>query len=318
MSHEKLINILFLGGAKRVSLAERFMEAGEALHRKINIFSYELTTTVPIAAVAKKIIVGLQWKDDGILEHLSATIRKHAIDIVLPFVDSSVMVAGSLKKREKDIFIPVSERSVSERFFDKTEADTWFVNNGFPTPAQSTTIPVIAKVPRGSASKGIFIIKTDAQWRFFIDNFDPKNYLIQQFIEGNEYSVDCYVSSKGTIVSVVPRERIEVIDGEVTQSITVRDHDIITLANKILEKCECRGPVTIQIIKEKGTEKLFIIEINPRFGGGVPLSIEAGANIPLLLLQDYVGIANQVVDNWRENVLMTRAYREVFHYANNR
>ena len=34
----------------------------------------------------------------------------------------------------------------------------------------------------------------------------------------------------------------------------------------------------MQLIKDKETHENFYIEINPRFGGGAPLSMKAGAN----------------------------------------
>ena len=50
------INILFLGGAKRVSLAEKFIQEGKELNKNITIFSYELDDNVPISFVGKIII----------------------------------------------------------------------------------------------------------------------------------------------------------------------------------------------------------------------------------------------------------------------
>ena len=39
-----------------------------------------------------------------------------------------------------------------------------------------------------------------------------------------------------------------------------------------------RGAITVQLIRQKGTGEDWYIEINPRFGGGAPLSIKAGAD----------------------------------------
>ena len=46
MTEKKEINILFLGGAKRVSLARKVIAAGEKLGVRVNIFSYELSPEV--------------------------------------------------------------------------------------------------------------------------------------------------------------------------------------------------------------------------------------------------------------------------------
>lgn len=54
------LNVLFLGGGKRVSLAEYFINKGKDKGFKVNIYSYELTNQVPISSVAE-VIVGLKW-----------------------------------------------------------------------------------------------------------------------------------------------------------------------------------------------------------------------------------------------------------------
>jgi len=316
MGNKKSVNILFLGGAKRLSLGERFLRAGDELNANVNIFSYELDKYVPISAIATNVIVGLRWDDQRIIEHLLTTIREYSIHIVLPFVDPATTVSAKLKAVGENIFAPVSDESVCETFFDKIRANRWFVENRIPVPESTNEFPLIAKLRKGSASKGIVIIRNTVEWRFFADSYNQENYLVQRFIEGDEYSIDCYISTKGEIMSVVSRKRIEIAEGEVTKSVTVRDNEIIELANKILIRCKCVGPLTMQVIREEKTGKLFVLEINPRFGGGVLVSIEAGANIPSMILKDYFGICNTPVSDWKENVLMARAYREVFHCAN--
>ena len=56
----KKIRILFLGGAKRVSMAEKFISAGHRVGIEVEIFSYELSREVPIASIAG-ILTGLRW-----------------------------------------------------------------------------------------------------------------------------------------------------------------------------------------------------------------------------------------------------------------
>ena len=45
------------------------------------------------------------------------------------------------------------------------------------------------------------------------------------------------------------------------------------------------GPITVQLIREENTGIDYYIEINPRFGGGAPLSIKAGADSAEALLR---------------------------------
>lgn len=316
MKESKLLNVLFLGGAKRVSLAERFLKSAKKMGINLNIFSYEIDKNVPISNFAQ-IIIGLRWNDKEILDHLLQVISKYNINMILPFVDPAVLILAKLKTKIKDVFIPVSSEKVCNTFFDKIEANNWFIKNGLLTPEETDKLPLIAKPRKGSASKGIIIIQSKEELKYFDDNFNQKEYLIQKFIKGEEYSVDCYVSVKGEILSIVPRRRLEVTSGEVTKSVTVRDNEIISLTFKILKTESFIGPITIQFIRELESRRLFVIEINTRFGGGVILSIEAGVDIFSILLKDYFDISNKPVYDWKENLLMTRAYREFFQNANN-
>ncbi len=73
-----------------------------------------------------------------------------------------------------------------------------------------------------------------------------------------------------------------------------------------------RGVVTLQCIVTAQREIRFI-EINPRFGGGAPLSIAAGADFPLWLLQELRGQAPQITfDGFRHGLCMLRYDWSVF------
>mgnify|MGYP003295056139 CR=1 FL=1 len=49
------------------------------------------------------------------------------------------------------------------------------------------------------------------------------------------------------------------------------------------------GGITVQLIRDENTGKNWYIEINPRFGGGAPLSMKAGANAAEALLKTLQG-----------------------------
>ncbi|PWK26176.1 carbamoyl-phosphate synthase large subunit [Arcicella aurantiaca] len=304
------LNILFLGGAKRVSLAERLISAGKSLGKEVKIFSYELDKYVPIAGVGE-VIIGLKWKDEQIYTHLTEIVNQYQIHIILPFVDPATLTASVLKEKLPNVFIPVSSIETCDIFFDKAKANQWFLGENFPVPHQDLSkFPLIAKPIKGSASQGIEKIENEAELTQFLASHQAEDYLIQGFIEGDEYTVDCYVDIEGEIMSIVPRKRLETISGEVSKSITEKDDLLIEFSAQILKKANFLGAITIQFLKD--STDAYIMEINPRLGGGVITSIEAGADIPLMILKDYLNIKNTKVTNWTNNLLMMRANREFF------
>lgn len=89
------INILFLGGAKRVSVANHFKNTAKEMGHNVNVFFYELDNKVPIACVGE-VIIGKKWKDKDLLNDLKENIEKHSINIVLAFVDPAIYVISEL------------------------------------------------------------------------------------------------------------------------------------------------------------------------------------------------------------------------------
>jgi carbamoyl-phosphate synthase large subunit len=314
MTKEK-VNILFLGGAKRVSLAEAFIESGNRLGTAVHIHSYELDKYVPIASLAK-IITGLKWNDGSIYSHLRQVISENNINIVLPFVDTSTLICARLAENPGEAFFPVSGYPACDLFFDKIRADNWFVKHGVPVPG-SGKFPMIAKPKNGSASKGLVTLCAVEELHHFKNQHPENDYLIQNFIDAEEYSVDAYVGRSGNPLAIVPRKRLETTSGEATKSITIRDQEIIRLSETIIRQAELRGPITLQFLRERSTGRLSVMEINPRFGGGVLTAIAAGADLTEMVLNDYFNNEATVVTSWKENLVMTRAFREFYFYADN-
>jgi len=315
----EVLSVLFLGGAKRVSLATYLIEEGKKRNIEVRIFSYELSGQVPIAAVGE-VIIGKRWKDADLDSHLSTIIKDRNIRMILPFVDPAIEVASRLKKVHPEVFIPCSSIELCRTMFDKQLSNDWFREHGIPVPRyfrniREIELPVICKPRTGSASKGIKIILEKEELNTLSS---PENYLIQEYLSDNEeYTVDCYVDCHGRILTVVPRIRLEVAGGEVMTSRTVRDEVLIGLSKKILMADAFRGPVTIQFIRNKQTGDTYVMEINPRLGGGVIAAIAAGGNMPAFLLDECEGKQPAAVEDWRENTLMTRYFKEVIFYADN-
>lgn len=316
MTEKKEINILFLGGAKRVSLARKVIAAGEKLGVRVNIFSYELSPEVPVAAVGK-VITGLKWSDPGLMEHLETVVGQYGIDIMLPFVDPAIEVASLYADTYGDVWAPVVDPALADALFDKAESAKLFASKGIAIPRTYTggrpRFPLIAKPRRGSASKGLMIINDVAEFRRVVRMSD---YMMESYIPNRrEYTVDAYISKHGDILCVSPRLRIEVLGGEVTRSATVDYPELKEMAVKAIGELGLRGPVTLQYMLDTDDGSLMLMEINPRLGGGVVCSIHAGADIPRLLLEDFLDMEPTPVPEIKPGVLICRYFDETVFNA---
>ncbi|MDE6511476.1 MAG: ATP-grasp domain-containing protein [Muribaculaceae bacterium] len=311
----KKINIMMLGGARRVSMAELFKRSGERIGREVNIISYELLEQVPIALVGK-VIVGLRWSDPNVVADIVKVAKEHEIDIILPFVDGAIEIASKVKLHLPAVFVPVGDFEVNRTMFDKVEAAKAFDKAGLPIPktysAINAKMPAIAKPRKGSASRGIKIFHTLDEL-MQLENLS--DYLVQEYIENrDEYTVDCYVSQKGEILTVVPRVRLEVMGGEVTRTITCRNQALDRLSRQVIETFGLRGPVTLQFLHDLDRNRYLLMEVNPRLGGGVVCSIYAGAPITDYIIDESRGITLNPCDDWAYNTLMARYQKEAIFY----
>ena len=94
----KKLNILFLGGAKRVSLAEKFIKAGKKNNLRVKVFSYELNKNVPFKLIGE-VIIGLKWNDKKIYSNLKKKIKLKNISIIIANVDLATIILSKLKKK---------------------------------------------------------------------------------------------------------------------------------------------------------------------------------------------------------------------------
>ncbi|MDE7146274.1 MAG: ATP-grasp domain-containing protein [Duncaniella sp.] len=307
------LNVLFLGGAKRVSFGRKLIEAAERRGLNLKIFSYELDLEVPVAAIGE-VIPGRKWTAPDLLEHLHDVVDSYKIDVLLPFVDGAVGVAGLYMETYGDVWAPVVDPSMAERLFDKVESAKIFEKHGIPVPltisADCELLPLIAKPRHGSASKGIKVIENAKDFRKIQECAD--DYLIQEYIRNRiEYTVDCYISMSGEVVCVSPRVRLEVIGGEVSKTMTVADEEILLASRMVIESLNLRGAVTLQFLRDKDTGRLMLMEINPRLGGGVVCSIHAGADIPGMIVEEAMGKIPAPATEIKPGTLICRYFEEV-------
>lgn len=314
---KQAVNIMFLGGAKRVSMGRMLIAAGAQLGMDVNLFSYELSREVPVASIAT-VIPGRRWSDPNLSEHMHSVVEENAIDIIIPFVDPAVEIAIRYCASDPTVWTPGSNAEMARLMFNKTEADSLFRQLGIPVPEAADSCnsdcQIIAKPRFGSASKGLRILSHDEYVQFSL-NEESTEFLCQRYIENRtEYTVDCYVTKNDEIICAVPRIRMEVAGGEVVTTQTIHDEEIQRLSHSLLRQLKLTGPVTLQFLREVcpdgSSGKAMLMEVNPRLGGGAVCAVHAGADIPLFILKEYAGKQIGQCRNW-EDVRICRYMQEI-------
>ena len=149
---------------------------------------------------------------------------------------------------------------------------------------------------KGASSGDVSIESSDKQLITSYDgddesaSVDPIERLSgKYYIDGEEYTVDIFCGFDSSPVYITPRKRLAVRAGEVLKTEISLDETIISECRKLIDKFEPVGAITVQLIKDKSTGRNYYIEINPRFGGGAPLSMKAGARSAEVILRMLCG-----------------------------
>jgi carbamoyl-phosphate synthase large subunit len=163
----------------------------------------------------------------------------------------------------------------------------------------------------GSAGRGNTVVNNRKELLFYAKRVP--NAICQELVEGTEYTCDVYVDFGMKVRCVVPRKRIEVRAGEVSKGQTAKNARIMSEATRLVEKLGAGpGVITLQLFLTDGG-KIKYIEINPRFGGGAPLSIKAGADFPKWILQELTGRKPNIrPDGFKDGLIMLRYDSEVW------
>lgn len=176
--------------------------------------------------------------------------------------------------------VVLSDLDIIDICNDKTKTQKFFESEGIMAPRYTNQAPAVLKPVHGMGSQGVFKVCNDAELEA-AKVLSKEAYIIQEYVRGIEYTIDVLCDFYGNVVAVVPRVRLEVRQGEVSKSKTVKQQKIIDETVKLIEKLNqygtVRGPMTIQCFLTPEGMVVFL-EINPRFGGGVPLTFEAGVN----------------------------------------
>ena len=304
-----------LGGGKRVSLARRFKYALKKLDLKPQIFSYDLTTKEPILKEAT-IIKGIRWSSQDLINDLKDKISENNFDLLISNVDPALVFQSKLANEYKCANI-ISPHKTIINCQCKELFQSFCEKNSLPIIPRwdKKTFPFFIKPKKGSSSKDARLIYNLTQFKNEVSRYE-EFFIKQKYIQGKEYTVDGYIDKNNKIKALSPRERIKTSNGEVEITRTIRDNEIENLSKIIIDKFALKGPISIQFIRSKNDDKLWLMEINPRLAGGVIASIEAGYNIPEMLIKDILDYDIQET-NLTKKIVMKRYFEEIFYEDDN-
>lgn len=276
--------ILFTGAGRRVELLQAFRQAALALDIDLKIYGAEMANTAPALAYCDFTRLVCAMKDSGYIPQLLEICRNDKIDLIIPTIDTDLLVLSENKDKFEQLGtrVLISKTDSIKICRDKNFTSDFFVACGLSAPKTyndyteyNDRFPCFIKPKDGSSSIDAYKIENESELAEFANRVD--DYVIQPFVDGEEYTVDIFCDFDSKPIYITPRKRVAVRAGEVLKTEIALDETIISECRQLIGKFEPVGAITVQLIKDKLTGKNYYIEINPRYGGGAPLSMKAGA-----------------------------------------
>lgn len=320
------LGVLFTCIGRRVSLLQRFRQAAQHLHLNARFCGTDTSKLSPALQLCDEAFLVKPTTHAEYANQLLSLIERHGIRLLVPTVDLDLRLLARHETRFADLGcrVLISAPEVTDICQDKRRTSGFLSKHGFDCPLTMSVRQTLSADRKGLISWPRFVKRWDgyaSQDNAVVHDreeleFSAKripNAICQEYVEGTEFTCDVYVDLEMQVRCVVPRRRIEVRSGEVSKGQVVKHSGIMAQSRRLVELLEAGpGVVTLQVFLTAEKEIKFV-EINPRFGGGVPLSIEAGADFPRWILQELIGKRPRIgFDAFQDGLMMLRYDAEVW------
>ena len=304
------MNILFTCAGRRTYLLKYFREQ---MGDKDKIIAADMQLTAPALSVADVRVMVPAVYDEHYVEALHQICEMHNVDVLISLNDLELPILAENKLSFENIGVNVlvSSSEVIDICFDKLKTADFITSIGLKSPKtyrnlESATqaildgelkFPVVIKPRWGSASIGIEFVdniddlrivyelirrKTSKGMLGEVSQLDDDFILIQEKITGKEYGLDIINDLEGNNVAVAVKQKLSMRAGETDKATTVDNPELHRIGEVIGRKLAHIGNLDCDILEMGG--EYYILELNPRFGGGFPFSYEAGVNLPKAII----------------------------------
>lgn len=320
----KIMNVLLTCAGRRHYLAMFFQKE---LGAQGKVVGTDMDISAPaLQACDIKIKVSSVFADDY-LKTLKEIIINEDINMVFSLNDLEIGLLASYRDDIENatgaiLYVPTvktlqicSDKWFTYRFANENNIKTpkTFLNLDDAQKALQggeITFPLIIKPRWGSASIGLYRADTLGELReafklcyqtvingMLAELGTESPVIIQELILGAEYGVDLLYGKNENFIGFTAKRKLAMRAGETDKAITVDRQPFETAVDKISSALPHRGNLDCDFLERDG--ELFLLELNPRFGGGYPFTHLAGANHIQMLLDDYL---NQRISPYRYNI----------------
>lgn len=316
-------NILITSAGKRVVLVQIFQQTLKDLGLEAKVYTTDMKPMMaPACIVSDEGIKVSPCTAEGYIDEIVQICQSRNIGVIIPTIDPELMVLAKNRLRftEMGVEIVLSDEEFIKACRDKRQTRLYLKDIGIDVPTAvdkyHPTFPMFVKPYDGSLSRDIHVVRN--QKELTPEMLENPKFMFMEYLdqhEYKEYSVDMYFGKDHCVKGIVPRERIEVRAGEINKGKTHKNEIVDFLKDKMGCLSGVRGCICFQLFYRDSDHQIKGSEINPRFGGGFPLTYHAKANYAAYIIQEY--LLHETVDYsdaWLDNTLMLRYDNDIIIY----
>lgn len=308
------MNILITSAGRRVELVQEFQEELCKILPSSKVFTTDLNPHLSAACqVSDRTFEAPRVNDPGYPGFLFDLCLSNNVGMIVPTIDTELLTFSKIEKdfQQHNIHVITCSSELVGLCRDKRKTIQLYekLAIGYPElySLDNINYPAFCKPYDGSCSIGAFKLSDPGDLSEEIISNSKNMYT--EFIDSNfkEYTCDAYFNSSSQLKCLVPRERLEVRSGEISKGVTRKNFVYDFLIDKISYIKGARGCVTFQVFGNPSTNEVKALEINPRFGGGYPLTGSAGVSYAEWLIREYFFDENiPFRDDWKDGLVMLR------------
>ncbi len=284
------MRILFTSVGRRVELMQAYKNAAKHCGINLEIYGGDTSATAPALQFCDKTVSLPPIKDQFYIPFLIDFCAREQINALIPTIDTDLLILAENKDRFGKTKVVISNPDKIRLCRDKRYTADYFMSVGLKSPSPVDDVdlytggfPAFIKPKDGSSSINAYKVDNEEELHTMAEMVP--DYIIQKFVSGTEYTVDIFCDFDGNPIFITPRIRLAVRSGEVLKTQISQDQIIIDEMKRLIADYKPCGAITIQLIRDNSTGDDYYIEINPRYGGGAPLSIKAGADSAAAMLR---------------------------------
>lgn len=229
-------------------------------------------------------------EEDAFIQVLKDKVAELRPRVLMPTHDESVVIMRHRDEFPVDLIIPYEGEEKLLLLANKAESTELARKAGVPVPEVYKSIdevksyPVVFKTVIGNSAKGVFFPKDREELVKLMDKHKNEETLLEEWIGGTDYSVDC-VRWDGFCKTSVYHALVTKTDGggTTTQREIVYMPQLEAAALKLMDAVDFHGVCGLDFRYDAENNKIAYIETNARFTGGLATPVAAGFDIPWIV-----------------------------------